>query len=180
MRQHEFEELWLRRDELNETLRAEVEQFARSDSSAKAFVEGGWKVHQLFRQQPGAVADSGLAYRMKVYATNHMDDVESVSERGAWLRWPAVTSGLVAGAMVVLFAFGPFTSSVAPVAEQSEGAPEAIEQTPAAEAPVPETQLADEEAPAQRGDSSAVDQAGPRVRQEQPDWDLRLVGTSDE
>lgn len=186
MKLHEFENLWTRRHELTPEQRTELENFARTDRFARAFVKKGEAVRSLMQGIEGQRAPEGFAYRMRVYAANHKDEsVPMPAQRVAWLRWPAMSMGLVAGAMLVLFAFGPMFGTRGPVAPQGMADESANQVAPAPEmeqgAPasaVSQDDLADV------SDSLSVQERtrdrGPRAQQQaQPDWDLRTVSTGD-
>jgi len=196
MKLHEFENLWAQRETLEPEERKSLEQFAKSDKHARAFVEGGFRVRDVLSGLEGEKAAGDFAWKMRVYAANHKDESERAgAENGGWLRWltiptgpqagtlrwSAVSAGLVAGAMLVLIAFGPmFTSPtgvVAPggTAESVEQPAESVDQAASQDALPVSGDLAS------ITDSSEVEEAdtigGPVERSDVPEWDLRAVST---
>jgi hypothetical protein len=185
MKLHDFENLWARRSELPPQQRAELEHFARSDRFARAFVQKGESIRNLMRGLEGERAPEGFAYRMRVYAANHRDENAPVpAGRIAWLRWPAMSMGLVAGVMLVLFAFGPMFGDRGgiPTSGMAEGEAGQVSTAPEVEKGLPDTSAAQEDL-ADNSDSLSTEERtqdrGPRAQQTLPDWDLHTVSTGD-
>ncbi|MFH0881471.1 MAG: hypothetical protein V2A56_00635 [bacterium] len=185
MKLHEFENLWARREELSPQQRAELERFAQSDRFARSFVQKGESVRSLMRGFEGERAPEGFAYRMRVYAANHRDESVPVPvDRRAWLRWPAMSMGLVAGAMLVLFAFGPMLGKhgQVPSAGMAEDQANQVNAAPEVEKGLPETAVAQDDL-AENSDSLSAQERtqdrGPRAQESLPDWDLHTVSTGD-
>jgi hypothetical protein len=195
MKLHEFEELWLRRDELDDELRREMEDLVKRDRDCRAYAQSGWRVRRVFRTIEGSRAADGFSYRMRVYAQNHPDENEPLrNERYGWLRWPALTGGLVAGALLVVVAFGPIgqqggernSSPVQASDVRASGAASSAQTDEGANAAAARDRL-DEQNLAERGgnpaaaDTSAAagnGDAGPRVPERLPEWQFRTVGGS--
>lgn len=173
-----FEDLWLKRDQLDTQQREELEKWKSSHNDGKNYAETGWWVRSLLKDIPMEKAPNDFAYRMRVYAANHPESIRPEPER-SWLRWPVVTVGAAAGVTAAFLAFGPFVNEEAAVSPTMLDAPVAEEKAPAMEmraVGIPEADLMI----AESQDSSAVDSSKIPQRGEQPDWDMRAVSSGNE
>ncbi len=185
MRLHEFENLWARREELTPQQREELDHFLQQDRFARAFVRREGRLRKLLNGIEGETAPDGFAYRMRVYAANHRDEDQPIpSERNAWLRWPAVSMGFVAGALVVFFAFGPMLSQNSGVPTRGVAERESAQGVSASETEgTAPAAVVSEEDLAENSDSLAAKERtqdrGPRAQESMPDWNLHTVSTGD-
>ncbi|MCB2210862.1 hypothetical protein KQI52_01980 [bacterium] len=167
-----FEELWPKRDELDQATRDELERLAKTDKQCQAFAEGGDWVRELLLDDEPEVAPADFAYRMRVYAANHSESEAPVPERSSWLRWPVVTVGAVAGVAVMAFVMFPFLqeNSVAtgPVAETETPAVMSAEKMSAPES-IDDGMLAD------AVDSSLANDSLSTHQRDLPDYPVQTV-----
>ncbi|HEB83848.1 MAG TPA: hypothetical protein ENI92_02475 [Bacteroidetes bacterium] len=101
----EFERLWPQRDSLNEDLRNVLEEAKNEDPLCRAFADGGDTIRSLLAEMEAVEAPANFAYRMGVYARNHVRVDRPWLDR-PWLRWGTVSAGVVAGAMLILLNTG--------------------------------------------------------------------------
>jgi len=102
---HEFEELWPKRHNLDPSVQKELEHLALTDKDCKAFVDGGDWVRGLCQELDEEPVADNFAYKMQLYAQNNMSEAIEDSSK-SWLRWPAITAGLAAGALTMVVVTG--------------------------------------------------------------------------
>lgn len=171
---HEFERLWPEREHLDPETRAAVEEFAAESRDAKAFVEGGAHVRNLCLSLGEEKAADDFAYRMGIYARNHLTPERSLSEH-AWFRWSAVSAGLVTGALaMMLIVGGPAQIGVNQGMTSQASLETAVEPS--------ETPSVGQDELAEKADSTmnqADSVSANRPDAPQPNWDLHQVSTSE-
>jgi hypothetical protein len=171
-----FEELWSQRDQLDDSVRVELEQMAKSDPNCKAFAEGGDWVRSMLLDVEPEKAPADFPYRMRVYAANHSDSTPPPAEK-SWLRWPVITAGAAAGVAVMVLTLSPilqqdYTATSLPGGMAEKDAPENVRPVPASTQETLNSSML-----AASTDSSKADSAN-AVR-ELPDYDLHTVSTGD-
>jgi len=171
MRLHEFEELWPKRHELDDSLRQKLERLATTDKDCKNFVENGEWIRGICREIEPETVPADFAYRMQVYASNHMDDPEPAPKK-SWMRWPAIVTGLAAGSLAMYIFVAPMM--IGDPANSSIGSQMVTSQLDESTNIVDSVDLASvSDSLASEEDSTQIDkQSTP-----QPNWDIRTVST---
>ncbi len=172
-----FEELWSQRDQLEDSVRAELEQMAKSDPNCKAFAEGGDWVRSMLLEIEPEEAPADFPYRMRVYAANHSESVPPQAEK-SWLRWPVITVGAAAGVAVMVLTLSPilqqnYTATSLPGGMAEKDAPDNVRPVPAANVESMNNHLL-----AASTDSLADDSTTGIIR-DLPDYPVHTVSTGD-
>lgn len=175
MKQHEFERLWRERDELDSAARARLDEEVRRNRHTRSFSEGGDKIRDILLTMNDEQASENFAYRMGVYAKNHLESEATVAGR-PWFRVSAVTAGLASGALLMMLMLGgsesltlpSFQGSGAEMAQPTESVPSALPMTESEDL----ASIADSSA-------NAADSASARTARSLPDFDLQRVSTAE-
>lgn len=177
----EFERLWPRRHELDPQLREELERQVEKCRHSRAYARGGYEVRRMCSRIEELRAPGDFAYRMRIYAQNHPEEAKSWSGNG-WLKWPVLTTGVAAGAVAMMLAFGPLEETRDGAAVQRLADDETPVREPAVKAmdevrgPVRQEALA-----TQQGDSLNTGDTLKAMRDATgvPVWDVRSVSTNE-
>jgi hypothetical protein len=178
---NEFERLWPNRHELNDTLREELEVMAKS-KECRDFVENGDWIRGLCRDLPEENAPSDFAYKMRIYAANNPESVNSNPKSNRFdgffglknispvLKWSSVTAGIATGALMVMLIVGPVGVSTTN---------QDMQQGSFAEEPVPAQEDASSTLADVSSDSLATDDSSNVSRDDSPtpSWELQQVST---
>jgi len=172
MNLHDFERLWPERDRLDPDTRAALDHEVKSSRDAKAFASGGDWVREMCRDLGEEQASPDFAYRMGVYARNHLTPETSLTER-PWFRWSAVSAGLVTGALLMMLIVG------GPV--QQVGAPQAQLRADAQQGPPATLPVTNGTELATANDSLMVepDSSLQQPNLPRPNWELKRVSTAE-
>lgn len=172
MNLQDFERLWPERDRLDPDTRAALEREMGTSRDAKAFASGGDWVRQACRDLGEEQASPDFAYRMGVYARNHLTPDTSLTER-PWFRWSAVSAGLVTGALLMMLVVGgPVKDAGVPQAQLQDASQESL---PAA---LPVTH-GSELATANDSLMAEPDSSLQQPNLPQPNWELQRVSTTE-
>jgi hypothetical protein len=177
---HEFEQLWPRRQELDEQMQARLDEMVRTDRHCRAFARGGAWVREMTLRTGSERAPADFAYRMGVYAKNNPHEDEPMPRRGYTaggrsIAWPAVGVGLATGALLMALVSGPLGTGDA--LEQPGMATGAAGGDPQLEAPPGPVSGAVEQGGVAQADSARGDSLGLQP-QDRPDWQLERVSTN--
>jgi hypothetical protein len=172
-----FEELWSQRDQVEDSVRAELDQMVKTDPQCKSFAEGGDWVRAMLQDTEPEKAPADFAYRMRVYAANHSESSPPQTEK-SWLRWPVITVGAAAGVAVMVLTLSPVlqNNSVVtgvPVGMAEKDAPADVRPTATMTAESIDSQLL-----AAADDSLATDSLN-SLERDIPDFDIQTVSTGD-
>ena len=176
MKQHEFERLWRERDQLDAEARARLDEEVGRNRHARSFSEGGDKIRDILLAMNDEKAPENFAYRMGIYAKNHLEPETSVASR-PWFRLSAVTAGLASGALLMMLMIGGPESLTVPSFQGSGGhmAQPTQEVAPSA-LPV---RASEDLASIADSSANAADSAGARTARNLPDFDLQRVSTAE-
>lgn len=175
MKQHEFERLWRERDQLDSEARARLDEEVRQNRHARSFSEGGDRVRDILLTMNDEQASENFAYRMGVYAKNHLEPESTVASR-PWFRFSAVSAGLASGALLMMLMLGGPEALTVPTFQGAGGQMAQPEEVVPSTLPTTESRdlvaISDSTA-------NAADSVRSRTARSLPDFDLQRVSTAE-
>ncbi len=102
----EFERLWPERDRLGAQQREQLDRMAQEDKHCRQYIQDGADVRQMVGLLKGEEAPGNLAFQMRTYAQNHMEETVKAKTSRPFFRWAGFGAGITTGAVVMMLSFG--------------------------------------------------------------------------